>query len=581
VLLLIVFAVLFAIYLDRPDANLTRTVLFTLGKNEEMGALKSYSVLQQAGQNHFVCIINDLPNPPRTFVFNGKRIAVGDDFKWLEVHYLNMLEEDGYVVTSRLQGMEYVNIKGKVHGPFDCWSLTFAKDSNGNANYDKFYYYKTEGGNRDYYLHYNGAEEGPLEGIRFPEETSAYTDCEYLYLSDGKWYARYSNGSNKATSLFAGYEHWRDGQWYVNINGRDSKGYDDVDYLHFTKSGNHAYSYKENGKEHVCVNINDTGKSSRGYDDVRYLRLAESGKYVYAYKENEKWHVNINGKESRGYDYIQDLRLAESGKYAYTYVENGKNHVNLDGKDQGSRGYDEIGDLYLTENGNCAYKYRENGKYHVNVNINGEDKSGRGYDKIENHLRLTESGNYAYTYEENEKWHVNINGKESGEYDYVAYSTLFLTESGKYAYQYGENGKVYVIINIDGTDKISRGHDYVIDLSLAEDGNYSFYYPNDEGKVDKNENGTETETEYLSGMNGKNDPLPFFKSIYHHYSDLKIYSTDKKHSFYSSSYSSVKIDGKYCKSSRALFAWYDKTKHAFIWNAVEGKELVVYEYKLN
>ena len=28
-------------------------------------------------------------------------------------------------------------------------------------------------------------------------------------------------------------------------------------------------------------------------------------------------------------------------------------------------------------------------------------------------------------------------------------------------------------------------------------------------------------------------------------------------------------------------AWYDKTKNAFIWNAIERRELVVYEYRIN
>jgi hypothetical protein len=40
------------------------------------------------------------------------------------------------------------------------------------------------------------------------------------------------------------------------------------------------------------------------------------------------------------------------------------------------------------------------------------------------------------------------------------------------------------------------------------------------------------------------------------------------------------IDGKRYGKFSACHAWYDKTKNAFIWSALEGKELVVYEYKL-
>jgi hypothetical protein len=228
------------------------------------------------------------------------------------------------------------------------------------------------------------------------------------------------------------------------------------------------------------------------------LYFTESGKYAFRYKENEKEHVNINGAESRGYDNVRDLHFAKSEKYIYEYQENGKWHVNTNGAE--SRGYDDIENLYFTESEKYAYKYKENGK-----------------------------------------WHVNVNGRDSGSFD--------------------ESCKL---------------------IMLANDDNGNVYYPNDNGKIYKNDNGQETE--YLSSMLWRDREPAFFGNL--NYDEgrppaLEIYSTGREHSLYSSyGYEYVVVDGKRHGHSPALYAWYDKTKNAFVWNAVEGRELVLYEYKL-
>ena len=112
-------------------------------------------------------------------------------------------------------------------------------------------------------------------------------------------------------------------------------------------------------------------------------------------------------------------------------------------------------------------------------------------------------------------------------------------------------------------------------------GAYYFTYPMDDGIVYKNENGKISKTEfYISNVYGSE--ITAFSSIsYVGFDNLELYSSDKEHSFYSSyNYEYVVIDGNRFSKSPALHAWYDKDKNAFIWNAVEGKELVVYEYKL-
>jgi hypothetical protein len=332
-------------------------------------------------------------------------------------------------------------------------------------------------------------------------------------MLDDRWYARYSDGSSKkvqeVTPAFRTYTHYRDEKSYVNINGRNSKGYDNIRDVLSTQSGKYAYWYRENGKYHVMINIDGTEKSSRGYDvDGWSLQLTESGKYAYRYKENEKWHVMTN----------------------------------IDGTEKSSRGYDDVGyeSLHLTENGKYVYTYRENGKWHVMINIDGTEKSSRGYDDVHWNINLTESGKCAYLYEENEKWHVNMNGKDD-----------------------------------------ARGFDRITGLAIDDKG-YNFYCRRDDGKVYKNSNGEDTESEYLSGMDGGSFGIDFFRNYQTwHTERLEIYSPNKEHSFDSSyEHAHVVIDGETHGHAPALYAWYDAEKNAFIWNAIEGKELVVYEYKL-
>jgi hypothetical protein len=557
---------------SKQYGKLKRTVLFTLGEHEKV-ILYEYLVSQEMNQNHFSCVIEDTPKESYTFIFNGKRIAPGEEFIFL---YLNLHEENGYVVEYELRGKRYVNIKGRVYGPFDIkdfhegipvddeeHAMVFSGDDKG-FDFSKFYYYKTEGDKRNYYLYYHG-DIIPSEGILFPKKNGAYADCEYLYLRDGKWYARYANGIDKETPIVYPYKI---GSRIVKINGRDSRAYEFVHYLQFTESGNYAYMYRENLKYHVNIN----GESSRGYNSVYFFRLTESGNYAYRYKENEKWYININGKSGRGYNTVLNLYLTESGNCAYIYKEDKKKYVNINGKD--SKGYDEVHLLHLAESGNCAYIYEENGKSYVHIHINDTDKISRGYDDVSS-LDITENGNYTYSYREQEKWYINIhiNGidKISEGCDEVNYLCLY--DNGNYAYVYKENGKKYV--NINGEE--SKSYDYIDNFTLTKDGNYHFYYPNDEGKVTKNENGKETQTEYLAGM-FINYPFININVL----STKEIYSTDRKHSLCSPEYENhVLIDGKLCTISHALYAWYDKTKHAFIWNAVEGDELVVYEYQLD
>jgi uncharacterized protein (DUF2249 family) len=310
------------------------------------------------------------------------------------------------------------------------------------------------------------------------------------------------------------------GKWYGNRDGINKM----TGYNWVSISG-----YEKDGRYYVSVN----GKPGQGYEkdkiDYYYLRLTESGHYAFVYRENDNKYVNIDGVMSREYEQIRDLRIMESGHYAYTYMEDDQWYVNINGT------------------------------------ING------GYEQVRD-LRIAFSGKYAFVYEENGRWHVNINGKLSPGYEEIsdAYNySLILTEKGKYAYRYKDNGEWYV--NVNG--RVSQAYDWISDLLLAE---------GDEDEICRCE---ETER---SDYGRKSSRVGMWKSAAStdtlfrvNNNSIELFSVGMDHSFSSSyQYEYVVVDGIRMGKSPALRGWYEADKNAFIWNAIEGRDLVVYEYRI-
>ncbi|MDL2261995.1 hypothetical protein LJC11_00645 [Bacteroidales bacterium OttesenSCG-928-I21] len=135
-----------------------------------------------------------------------------------------------------------------------------------------------------------------------------------------------------------------------------------------------------------------------------------------------------------------------------------------------------------------------------------------------------------------------------------------ITELWKYAFEYEKGGEKYT--NVNGTD--FGPYDNVWSIILTESGKYDFQY-------------TKNYTSY-SNNNGeitKHDHL---------FSDTpnEIYSDNKTHSFLSDyTYPYVVIDGQRKGNSPAIHPAYNKERNSFVWNALEGQELVVYEYMLD
>jgi hypothetical protein len=199
--------------------------------------------------------------------------------------------------------------------------------------------------------------------------------------------------------------------------------------------------------------------------------------------------------------------------------------------------------------------YKENVGWYVNIN----DQLWGPYASYSNQL-LTESGKFAFSYTDNGIEYININGRIWGPFTSV-YAPV-VTNSGKFAFRYNENNQYY--ININGV--VLGPYVNAYSPTIAENGEYSFLYSVNDGNWYKNNNGKES---VVADFN-----LPYAVG------DIEINSANKQHSFYSNlAYEYVVIDGKRTGNSPAMRAWYDKDRNSFLWTALEGKELVLYEYK--
>jgi hypothetical protein len=340
--------------------NPKREVLFTLGQHEVVES-GEYFLEQTIKGNRFACIVEDTVKKEQTFIFNGKRIATTDAYRF-NFEYLNVEEENGYVSNYENADKHYINIKGKIYGGYN--SIYDIK-SYENGEYS-FCYKKTDGA----YINYKGIEEGPFDNVAIGDDDyddfASYTkDYDYRYKLAGRWYA-HKDGKNKRIDFAESYTD--NGKYYANINGNVSGGYEDIYSLQLTESGKYAYYYKDNGKWYANIN----GNVSSGYEDIYFLQLTENGKYAYRYKDNGKYYANINGNVRGGYESIDEypLRLTEGGKYMYCYKDNGKYYANINGNV--SSGYENIWDIKLSDNGQYSFYY-DIGEGKIYENKNGKE----------------------------------------------------------------------------------------------------------------------------------------------------------------------------------------------------------------
>lgn len=349
----------------------------------------------------------------------------------------------------------------------------------------------------------------------------------------------------------------------------------------------HEFTFVFNGKR--ITKVNHKNYYDKEYDyyspifytlNVFYIDPEVENGYGYAYQLAGRSFVNLEGKvlPNMNTQYIghwhHPFIKTENGKYAFIYSDNNYYASYVDGKTFGP--YERLDNFNFTESGKYAFSYRMNGKYYVDINgdITGP-YDNMGYYRS---ISLTESGKYAFAYEENRKSFININGNIIESYNNI--NDLYLTENGKYAFGYNERyGEYYLYIDGKTFGPYERTHGIV----LNENGKYAYCYNYKDGKWSYNINGRHNCSEkdyndFISESLGNKDYINFYG-----YEEVKeITSKDGNHLFYSDiNYEYVVIDGQQVGNSPAINCRYNEKKNTFEWSSIEGKELVVYEYKLD
>ncbi|MDR2804545.1 MAG: hypothetical protein LBB85_02735 [Dysgonamonadaceae bacterium] len=232
--------------------------------------------------------------------------------------------------------------------------------------------------------------------------------------------------------------------------------------------------------------------------------------------------------------------------HEFTFVFNGKRIAKAEGI---KHEYGEDGDYYYDEPINVFYLDPEKDDgYGYRLNV-----AGRWFTKLGNKVlpnvitelyafSIKHNGKYAFGYKESGKYYANIDGKIFGPYQYVY--DVAITDNGKYAFSYWENDKYWY--NVNGKEVSEQDYDTAIAEIKGESPNYGF------------------------------------NSHMYDYIQNEVISSDGAHIFYSNmEYDYVVIDGNKLGNHPAIHAYYDEKKNAFVWNSIEGKALVVYEYKLD
>jgi hypothetical protein len=267
---------------------------------------------------------------------------------------------------------------------------------------------------------------------------------------------------------------------------------------------------------------------------VPYLDPGVENGYAYCYTLDGRGFSNVMGKVTTGTpEYFWSSSVADNGKFAFGYEENDKWYANIDGTIFGP--YQSVYRVAIADNGKFAFGYQENDKWYANI-----DGTIFGPYQIVGNVAIADNGKFAFGYRENDEDYANMDGTIFGPYPQVY--GVAIAGNGKFAFEYSENGERHY--NVNGEEAPESAYD----MARAET------------------RGTSLQTSFHA---------PREKII----NDIK--SNDGKHAFYSDwECARVVIDGKEVGEHPAFHAWYDADKHAFVWNAIEDRELVVYEYKL-
>lgn len=350
------------------------------------------------------------------------------------------------------------------------------------------------------------------------------------------------------------YKYELAGLWYVNTNGVVTGPYKSWFPENKTPSGKYAFFFYQDDQYYANI----SGKIIGPYSYYDNIVILDNGDYAFCYgNENDESFVRVNEKLLGPYKSSYNALIAPKGNYGFTYsLDNNSEYVNVNGKIMGP--YNSCYLTGISGNGDYAFIYQDD-EYNSFVRLNTVNLGP--YNSCSSVI-MNQSGKYIYSYDElTGQSYVNVNGVSMGPYLY--YGEAVMTESGKYAFSYAEDNDNY-FVNVNGKKYGPFG--WVDKIELNEDGTFTLFYNDSDGLSFKN-------------INGESSLVKCFQYNYTGYYEMS--STDKLHNFISTfDYPYVVIDGVQYGNASALFAQYDKVKNCFIWNTLEDKQIVTYEYKL-
>jgi hypothetical protein len=272
---------------------------------------------------------------------------------------------------------------------------------------------------------------------------------------------------------------------------------------------------------------------------IDYLNSTETNGYKFKYiikdkNRNDQTYMNCF---SENFGPFEDANFSLPwGYYAPEEMNQIKYYYKLGGRWYGKTSSKNVMLNAGDNNYTPSYQYKVgpydytwiNGNYYITYNKSVIHK--KAYKDI--HYFYSNGENFAFCYPENNQYYFQINDTSYGPYRAIDNFETIDYKTFKFYYL--------------GTDNI-------------------WYYFNGE-------------TSIKSRLTGKEN---FISEEFEQYGNPEVFSADYKNSLISDyKYEYVVIDGEAYGKSPAYHAWYDSAKNAFIWSGIEGKELVVYEFKL-
>lgn len=394
----------------------------------------------------------------------------------------------------------------------------------------------------------------------------------FKYKQDDKWYVNYEG---KIEGPFETVLNERfevlDEIWWTKANGTYSQEYNEIpksfDFCY--KLGDDWYAYNKGQIEKIELPSRDNNKSSSGWW-TSYTNLGN--KLIYTEIGGIKLKSPLETDTS-----IQNIETY-GDIFACIFIRNGKKYFYYNGTI--SEPFDKNGEnnrIHLSENG-YIYSFSKDNKNYLNFNgtvipiFDGSSSWGTwaGF--------VGSSGGKYYSYKKDKKSYLNINGKTFGPYDEFLYNSFIIHDNGKFAFIFRNGDKCYANIN----SVVSEGQSNIYSLSYFSDGKYEYSFCHKNGWIYKNQNGTIVKTanrRINSPWSGTEIGNRYFDRSLNKY-DIK--SSNNKHTLTTNiQYNYVVVDGRSYGKAAAIKAWYDEALNSFIWNAWEGNELVLYEFKLN